>query len=324
MHKFQKMEPMSQEDEHQYMLMPIRRPDLMEMFKRQQENLWTVEEIDFAADHASWLTMNEDEQQYIAVTLAWFANADNAVCKNLLERFMQEIHFPEAKGFFAIQAYIEFVHVQTYNMCILAVIPDTQKQNELLAAVKTNPIVKPKFEMMQKWIDSDASLGQRLVAFAFVEGVFFSSSFASLYWLRKQGKLPGVCFANEKIFWDECLHVIFAAVLYRKYIVHKLKQETVHAMAKDFVRLEHRFVEEACPKMLRGMNPHLMKQYVERVADTILELLGYDTLFKVQNPFEWMAQIGLMGKSNFFEKRVAEYPNSVSSNMDSVVIEFNF
>ena len=292
----------------------------MDLYKLQQHRLWTVEEIDFSGDFVSWQTLNPEEQEFISVTLAWFANADNAVCENLLSRFLQEITIPEARGFFSIQSYIEFVHVQTYNMCIQAVIPDLEKQNNLMAAVKTNKIVQPKFETVFRWINSNASLATRLVAFAFVEGVFFASSFASIYWLRKQHKLPGICMANEFIIEDECLHVRFAALLYKHYIEQKLDTNSVHRMASDFVQLEHEFSAAACPSGLRGINKELMRQYVCRVADTVLELLGYEPLYHVANPFDWMMNVGLMGKSNFFEKRVAEYPNSVDPSEPGILL----
>ena len=305
------MEPICEQNLQQYMLIPTQRSDLMDMFKLQQDHLWTLEEIDFCNDDTSFKTLNKEEQHFIRTTLAWFANADNAVCENLMSRFMQEITIPEARGFYAVQAYIEFVHVQTYNMCIQAVVPDHNEQLEVMTAIKTNSIVKPKFDIVVKWTNSAASLGTRVAAFAFTEGVLFASSFASIYWLRKRGKLPGICTANELIIEDECLHVRFAALLYRKYIQEKLEPQVVYQMAQDFVKLEHNFAEEVCPVSLREINQELLKQYICRVADVVLELLGYDNLYNVSNPFDWMKNVGLMGKSNFFEKRETSYPNSV-------------
>ena len=307
MEPISKVEPISIATMERYCLFPIVHHDIWQLYKTQQEKFWLAEEVSFTEDRKSWQTLNEDEQKFIGITLAFFANSDNVVLENVSTRLMKEICIPEAQAFLSLQSAIEMIHVETYNLCIDNVIQDTKEKMDLFKAVQTNPIVQPKIEWAMKWMKTDQSLAHVLVGFAIVEGIFFASSFASIFWLRKRQKLPGVCFANEKIVEDESLHVRFDALMYRNYIQNKLSTEEIYKIVEEAVELEHQFVEKALPVKLIGMNSELMKQYVCKVADVVLSLLGVSPLYNVENPFEWMVGLGLLGKSNFFEKRVAEY-----------------
>ena len=313
-------EPITVEDESRFCLFPIENEDIWKLYKLHEQKFWTAEEVDFSGDLESWKTLNKQEQDYISVTLAFFANSDNIVLENLATRFMKEIQLPEETAFLSFQSAMETVHVTTYNMCIDVLIQDKQKKEDLFTAITTNPIVQPKLKWTLKWANSEKSLAHRLIAFCAVEGIFFSSSFASMFWLRKRQKLPGVCFANEKIVEDESLHVRNMVMLYKNYIKYKLDEKTVHNIIRDAVEIEHQFTCDALPVKLIGINQDLMKQYVCNVADTILELLGVSKIYNVENPFTWMVGLGLMGKANFFEKKVAEY-NRISKE-DTIRTEY--
>ncbi len=300
-------EPLTLRSTDRYCILPIVHQDIFDLYELQASKFWTVKEVHFGEDYKNWQQLSSDEQKFISVTLAFFANADNLVIENLHSRLRTEIQFPEAQAFFCIQGSIEQIHALCYAESIQTVIRDPVKRLELFRAIDNNPIVQPKLQWTKKWIESTDSLGKRLVAMTFVEGVFFSSSFASLFWARKRRNLPGICFSNEKIVEDEALHVRHGALLYRKYIVNKMPLEELYDMAREAVAIEHEFVESALPVKLIDMNSTEMKQYVCFVTDLVLELLGVPKLFNCENPFEWMIGIGLLGKSNFFEKRVAEY-----------------
>jgi ribonucleotide reductase beta subunit family protein with ferritin-like domain len=301
-------EPLTEISNDRYCLYPIKNTDIFELYTMQSNKIWFVSEIDFTNDYTAWQTLTPEEQEFILLTLAFFANSDNIVIENMHKNFRNEITVSEAQFFFAVQSFIETVHVITYNECIDAVLcKDETKKRLLFKAIETNPIVQPKLEWSKKWIDSNASLGKRLIAFTLVEGVFFSSSFASIFWLRKRRNVPGICFANEKIVEDEALHVLNGAILYRKYIKNKLNTNEIYEMVREAVAIEHKFYEEALPGKLTDMNSADMKLYVCFIADLVLTLLGVPKLYKVQNPFDWMIGIGLVGKANFFEKRVSEY-----------------
>jgi ribonucleotide reductase beta subunit family protein with ferritin-like domain len=299
-------EPLTVVSDDRYCLSPIQHQDVWDLYKLQQRKHWTVEEINFSEDYKCWQLLTIEEQEFISITLAFFANSDNLVIENLHTRFRTEMTWPESQAFFTGQAEIEMIHVETYNKCIDVVIRDPKKKRELFEAIKCNPIVKPKLDWTKKWIESKEDLGTRLVAFALVEGVFFSSSFASMFWLRKQKNVPGICFANEKIVEDEAVHVLHGVLSYTK-IVNRIPLEDIYNMVREAVAIEHEFVENALPVKLIGMNSKEMKQYVCLQADLILELLGVPKLYITENPFEWMIGIGLLGKANFFEKRVGEY-----------------
>jgi len=300
------VEPLTVVSDDRYCLFPIQHQDIYDLYKLQCSKTWFVEEINFTDDYKCWQQLTAEEQNFISITLAFFANSDNLVIENMHTRFRQEMTWPESQAFFTAQAFIEMVHVETYNLCIDVVIRDPIKKKSLFEAIKHNPIVKPKFSWTQKWIESQENLGIRLVAMAFVEGIFFSSSFASLFWLRKRKNVPGICFSNEKIVEDEAIHVLHGALSYSK-IENKMTLKEIYEMVQEAVNIEHEFVENALPVKLIGMNAKEMKQYVCYVADIVLQLLGVPKFYNVSNPFEWMIGIGLLGKANFFEKKVHEY-----------------
>ena len=306
-------EPISIPTLERYCLFPIVYHDIWKLYKEQQEKYWIAEEIDFSEDRKSWLTLNKEEQNFISVVLAFFSNSDGIVLENLSTRFMKEINIPEAQSFLSIQAAIESIHIETYNLCIDAVIQDTKEKIDLFKAIQTNPIVQPKMQWALKWM-KDNSLAHVLVAFCCIEGLFFCSSFASIFWLRKRQKLRGICFSNEKVISDESIHVRFDALMYSKYIKNKLPTEEIYEIVKEAVAIEQKFARDALPVKLIGINAEMMCQYICKVADVVLDLLGVEPLYKVENPFDWMVGLGLLGKANFFEKRVAEYQKSRQEN----------
>ena len=300
------VEPIMVRNDDRYCLFPLEHPKLLDMYKEQLSKFWTVEEIDFSKDRESWDTMPPSEQRVVALTLAFFANSDNIVMENLSASFMRDLCYPEAQMFLYAQGCMETIHVETYNLSIDTVLRNTEEKLALFSAIKTNPVVQPKTAWAKKWTVSRDSLAHRLVAWAAIEGIFFSSSFAILLWLRTQGKLPGICNSNEKIIEDEALHVRFSAFVYTS-LERQLPDAEVYALIEEAVQIEHAFVDSCLYIPLKGMNSTLMKQHVCKQADVVLRLLGLDPVYKVQTPFEWMAAIGLLGKSNFFEKRTAEY-----------------
>lgn len=302
-----RIEPLTVKSNARCCLFPIQHQDIWDLYDLQCNKMWFAKEVPFQEDYKFWQQLSSDEQNFISITMAFFANADNLVLENLHTRLRTEITFPEVQCALAMQAAQETIHVHVYNEAIDTVIKDPIKKRELFAAIDTNPIVFAKTQWTQKWIESNDDLAHRLVAFALVEGVFFSSSFASLFWLRKRKCVPGICYANEKIVEDEAIHVRLAALLYKKYIVNKLPLDELYEMVRDAVAIEHQFDDDALPVRLMEMNNVEMKQYVCFVTDLVIELLGEPKLYNVANPFEWMIGIGLLGKSNFFEKRTSEY-----------------
>jgi len=288
-------------------LQPVQHQDLMDNYEDQVARFWTMHEIDHSTDYKDWCTMNIAEQHYISKSLAFFANSDNAVMENLATRFRTDITWPEAQLALGHQCAMEGIHVVSYNNMISSVIKDPIERQRLFHAVKNDPIIARKIDWIQKWAgDPTVALHICFVAQCFSEGIGFSPSFASMFWLRKNQKCQGICFGNEKIVEDESLHVKLFALLY-KNCVNKMSREALVAMCEEFVAIEHEFVDEALPYNIKGMNKALMKQYVCRVADTVLGELGEAPLYNVANPFSWMEGIGLMGKTNFFEKNVGEY-----------------
>lgn len=312
-------------DDSRYCLYPIRHQTMYDMWQTQIAMFWTPNEINFSEDYAKWKKMSADEQHYFAVVLAFFANADNIVMQNLSERFRSEITVPEARMFFAAQEFIESIHIDTYNRCIAAVIPDHNERLALFEAIKHNPIIIPKTQWMKQWIESDAPLSQRAFAWTLVEGVFFASSFLAMFWARKRSLFPGICFANEKIAEDEGLHVRFSVLLYEE-CQQKLNRSTIESMVRSAVDLEKKFGAEALRVDLLGMNITQMNRYVEFVADTILIMIGERPMYNVKNPFEWMIGLSIVGKSNFFEKRVAEYTRATYNeiHIENTGDEFDF
>jgi len=300
-------EPLLAENPGRFVMFPIQYHAIWEMYKKHEASFWTAEEIDFAQDRKDWGTLNENEQHFIKMVLAFFAASDGIVLENLATRFMQEIQVPEARAFYGFQLMMENIHSETYSLLIDTYITDNKEKANLFNAIETVPCVQVKSEWALKWISSDRSFGERLVAFACVEGIFFSGSFCAIYWLKKRGKMPGLTFSNELISRDEGLHTDFACLLYTNYLTNKLPVEKVTSLVVEAVLIEKSFICDALPVSLIGMNAALMGQYIEFVADRLLNTLGCPKHFKTPNPFDFMDLISLRGKTNFFEKRVGEY-----------------
>jgi ribonucleoside-diphosphate reductase beta chain len=277
------------------------------MYKKHEASFWTAEEIDLSADKKDWETLSQNEQHFVKMVLAFFAASDGIVNENLAQRFMKEVQIPEARCFYGFQIAMENIHSETYSLLIDTYIKDNKEKNNLFNAIETVPSVGKKAHWALKWIESETtSFAQRLVAFACVEGIFFSGSFCAIFWLKKRGKMPGLTFSNELISRDEGLHCDFACLLY-SMLNKKLTSSEIKEIVSDAVAIEKEFVSTALPVELIGMNSKLMAQYIEFVADRLLVALGHEKIWKVQNPFEWMEMISLQGKTNFFEKRVGEY-----------------
>ncbi|GAB4452255.1 MAG: ribonucleotide-diphosphate reductase subunit beta [Bacteroidia bacterium] len=300
-------EKILQENKDRFVLFPIQYHDIWEMYKKAESSFWTAEEIDLMQDLQDWNNkLNDDEKHFIKHVLAFFAASDGIVNENLAVNFLREVQFPEARCFYGFQVMIENIHSETYSLLIDTYIKDSDEKNKLFHAIETVPCVGKKAEWALKWINN-GSFVERLIAFAAVEGIFFSGSFCSIFWLKKRGLMPGLSFSNELISRDEGLHCDFACLLYTKYIQNKLPESTVQQIIKEAVSIEHEFVRDAIPVRLIGMNADLMCQYIEFVADRLLVALGCSKIYNVTNPFDFMEMISLQGKTNFFEKRVSEY-----------------
>merc|ERR1712170_46227 len=280
------------------------------MYKRAEASFWTAEEVDLSSDLKDWNRLNRDEHHFIKHVLAFFAGSDGIVLENLGLRFLKEIQIPEVRAFYGFQMAIENIHSEMYSLLLLTYIKDVRDLSNLLKAIETVPCVEKKANWALKWIDSSDSFSERLIAFACVEGIFFSGSFCAIYWLKKRGLMPGLTFSNELISRDEGLHTDFACLLYRDLIIHKLPFERVLEIVTDAVEIELEFVCDALPVNLIGMNKRLMSEYIRFVADRLLVSLGYDRFYMVNNPFDFMELISLQGKTNFFEKRVGDYQKS--------------
>lgn len=302
-------EPILQENKDRFVLFPIKHRDIWEMYKKAEASFWTAEEIDLSPDLLDWeRKLNHDEKHFIKHVLAFFAASDGIVNENLAVNFMKEVQYPEARCFYGFQIMIENIHSEAYSLLIDTYIRDPIEKNRLFHAVDTVPCVKKKADWALRWI-SQGSFQERLVAFAAVEGIFFSGSFCSIFWLKKRGLMPGLSFANELISRDEGLHCDFACLLYSQ-LVHKMPTETVQQLITNAVDIEREFVRDAIPVKLIGMNADLMCQYIEYVADRLLTSLGVPKVYNVTNPFDFMDLISLAGKTNFFERRVSEYQKS--------------
>lgn len=301
------VEPILEENKNRFVLFPIQHDDIWSFYKRAEASFWTAEEIDLAPDLIDWETkLQDDERHFIKHVLAFFAASDGIVNENLAENFLSEVQYTEAKFFYGFQVTIENIHSETYSLLIDTYIKDTAEKNYLFNAIDTLDCVKKKAEWALRWIEN-GSFAERLVAFAAVEGIFFSGSFCSIFWLKKRGLMPGLAFSNELISRDEGLHCDFACLLYNNHLVNKLSKEEVKAIILDAVEIEKEFVTDALPVKLIGMNSDLMGQYIEFVADRLLVELGNEKVFNVTNPFDFMDMISIQGKTNFFEKRVGEY-----------------
>ncbi|MFK8136803.1 MAG: ribonucleoside-diphosphate reductase small subunit [Bdellovibrionales bacterium] len=299
-------EPILTPNNKRFVLFPIKHDDVWEMYKKAEASFWTAEEIDLNQDLIDWVKLNNDEQHFIKHVLAFFAASDGIVNENLCLNFSNEVQIPEARCFYGFQIAIENIHAETYSLLIDTYIKDSKERDYLFNAMETVPAVTKKAEWALRWIENSSSFAERLVAFAAVEGIFFSGSFCSIFWLKKRGLMPGLTFSNELISRDEGLHTDFACLLYNK-LNNKLSESTIQDIIMDAVKIEKEFVTEALPVNLIGMNAELMAQYIEFVADRLLLTLGCSKVYNAQNPFDWMELISLQGKTNFFEKRVSEY-----------------
>lgn len=301
-----KEEPILKENKDRFVLFPIQKNDIWQFYKKAEASFWTAEEIDLSQDLKDWNNLNDGERHFITHVLAFFAASDGIVNENLAENFLSEVQYTEAKFFYGFQVAIENIHSETYSLLIDTYVKNPSEKSRLFNAVETIPCVKKKADWALRWIDN-GSFAERLIAFAAVEGIFFSGSFCSIFWLKKRGLMPGLTFSNELISRDEGLHCDFACLLYNEHLVNKLSKETVTKIIRDAVEIEKEFVTDAIPVKLIGMNAELMCQYIEFVADRLLAELECDKIYNTTNPFDFMDMISLQGKTNFFEKRVAEY-----------------
>jgi ribonucleotide reductase beta subunit family protein with ferritin-like domain len=299
-------EPILRENPGRFVMFPIQYSDIWTMYKKHEASFWTAEELDLAQDLRDWEKLTDNERHFIKYVLAFFAASDGIVLENLATKFFCEVQIPEARAFYGFQIAMENVHSETYSMLIDTYITDVQEKGMLFNAITHFPSIKKKADWALKWINSTDSFAQRLVAYAAIEGIFFSGSFCAIFWMKKRSLMPGLTFSNELISRDEGLHTDFACLLY-SHIVNKLSQNQIHDLIREAIEIEKEFITEALPVELIGMNSRLMSQYLEFVADRLLVALGCDKLYRVLNPFEWMEMISMQGKTNFFEKRVSEY-----------------
>jgi len=300
-------EPLLLEDQNRFVMFPIQDQSIWNMYKKQVDCFWRAEEVDLSKDYTDWNTLNNDEKHFISMVLAFFAASDGIVLENLGVRFMSEVQLSEARAFYGFQIAMENIHSQMYSLLIETYIHNKDEKMRLFHAIENFPCIKKKADWAIKWINDDrSSFATRLIAFACVEGIFFSGSFCSIYWLKKRGLMPGLTFSNELISRDEALHTEFAILLYTK-LLRKVQKNEVYDIIKEAVEIEKEFIIEALPCRLIGMNSVLMSQYIEFVADRLLVQLGYDKIYSSSNPFNFMELISVESKTNFFEKRVSEY-----------------
>ena len=313
------VEPMLLPTLDRFTVFPIEHENLWTMYKKAQMSNWTAEEIDFSKDMDDWVNLSENEQHFIKYILAFFAGSDGIVFENLNDNFASEVQYTEARSFYAYQEHNEMVHGETYSKLIDKYIKNPTEKKNLFEAIQTIPCIKSKADWAMKWFSKDRSFGERLLAFACVEGIFFSGSFCAIFWLKKRGLLPGLCFSNELISRDEGLHLEFAIELF-KMLKHKPSKNIIEQIVKDAVYIEKQFITDALPCSLIGMNSDKMSEYIEYVADRLLKQSGHDKIWGTKNPFDFMENISLDGKTNFFEKRVGDYGKL---DEDSSSIEFN-
>jgi ribonucleoside-diphosphate reductase subunit M2 len=300
-------EPLLAPDDNRFVMFPIKYQDIWEMYKKQVDCFWRAEEIDLTKDAAHWDSLNQDEKYFISMILAFFAASDGIVLENLASRFMSDVQVSEARAFYGFQIAMENIHSHTYSLLIETYIKEQDEKNKLFNAIENFPCIKKKSDWAQKWIhDNRSSFATRLVAFACVEGIFFSGAFCSIYWLKKRGLMPGLTFSNELISRDEALHCEFAVLLYNK-LQKKVDKARIQEIIKEAVEIETEFICEALPCRLIGMNSELMTQYIQFVADRLCVQLGYKKIYNVTNCFDWMELISLESKTNFFEKRTDAY-----------------
>ena len=301
------VEPLLQEDLSRYVMFPIKDQDIWKMYKKQEDLFWRAEEIDLSKDNKDWDTLNDDEKHFISMILAFFAASDGIVLENLGVRFMGEVQLSEARAFYGLQIAMENIHSITYSTLIDTYIKTKEQKHKLFNALNEYECIKKKGQWAIKWInDKKSNFASRLVAFACIEGIFFSGAFCAIYWMKKRGLMPGLTFSNELISRDEALHTEFAVLLHSK-LEKPLKKQKIHEIIGEAVAIELEFINDALPCRLIGMNQVLMKQYIEFVADRLSVQLGGDKIYESKNPFDWMENISIETKTNFFEDRVSEY-----------------
>jgi len=300
-------EPLLAADDNRFVMFPIKYDDIWQMYKKQVDCFWRAEEIDLSKDMNDWNSLNADEQMFLSMILAFFAASDGIVLENLAERFMSEVQVSEARAFYGFQIAMENIHSETYSLLIETYIKNPDEKSRLFNAINVFPCIKRKSDWAQKWIhDNRSSFATRLVAFACVEGIFFSGAFCSIYWMKKRGLMPGLTFSNELISRDEALHCEFAILLYSK-LVKKMSKAKFYELVKEAVEIETEFICDALPCRLIGMNAQLMTEYIQFVADRLSLQMGYEKIYNAKNPFEFMELISLESKTNFFEKRNDSY-----------------
>ena len=318
------VEPILKENKDRFVIFPIKHHDLWEWYKKCEASFWTAEEIDLHQDLTDWKTkLNDDERYFIKHILAFFAASDGIVNENLAENFVKEVQYSEAKFFYGFQIMMENIHSETYSLLIDTYVKDDAEKDKLFNAIETFPAIKKKADWALKWIESD-SFAERLIAFAGVEGIFFSGAFCSIFWLKKRGLMPGLTFSNELISRDEGVHCDYAVHLHNNHLVNKVPKERITEILTDALEIEKEFITESLPVSLIGMNAKLMTQYLEFVTDRLLVELNCDKVYNSTNPFEFMDMISLQGKTNFFEKRVSEYQKAGVLNNDTRSEEISF
>lgn len=318
------VEPILQENKNRFVIFPIKHHDIWEWYKKMEASFWTAEEIDLHQDLTDWNNkLSDDERYFIKHILAFFAASDGIVNENLAENFVNEVQYAEAKFFYGFQIMMENIHSETYSLLIDTYVKDEAEKAELFNALEVFPAIGKKAAWALKWIESD-SFAERLIAFAAVEGIFFSGAFCSIYWLKKRGLMPGLTFSNELISRDEGVHCDFAVHLHNHHLINKVPKERIKEIIVDALNIEREFVTESLPVSLIGMNAGLMTQYLEFVADRLLVELECERVYGSANPFDFMDMISLQGKTNFFEKRVAEYQKSGVMNTDSDAQKISF
>ncbi|NVJ63288.1 MAG: ribonucleotide-diphosphate reductase subunit beta [Flavobacteriaceae bacterium] len=320
------VEPILAENKNRFVIFPIQHHDIWELYKNQEACFWTAEEIDLHVDISDWSNkLSDDERYFIKHILAFFAASDGIVNENLAENFVSEVQYPEAKFFYGFQLMMENIHSETYSLLIDTYVKDEKEKDTLFKAIENFPAIKRKAEWALNWIESP-SFAERLIAFAAVEGIFFSGAFCSIYWLKKRGLMPGLTFSNELISRDEGMHCDFAVHLHNHHLVNKVPKERIREIIVNALNIEREFITESLPVSLIGMNAKLMTQYLEFVTDRLLVELGCEKEYESTNPFDFMDMISLQGKTNFFEKRVSEYQKAgvkIQDDKDNQKISFD-
>jgi ribonucleotide reductase beta subunit family protein with ferritin-like domain len=316
MSKNNNSETLLSEEEKRYVIFPIKHEPYWNMYKKAMANFWTAEELDLTKDLKDYNNLSNDEKHFLNSILAFFAASDGIVNENLVERFCNEVQILEAKFFYGFQIAIENIHSETYSLLIDTYIKDLVLKDKLLNAIETIPSVNKKAEWALKWISDTSNFNKRVIAFACVEGIFFSGAFCSIFWLKKRGIMPGLCHSNELISRDEGLHTEFAILMHHS-LQNKCSDSDILEIVQEAVSIEKEFITESLPCKLIGMNNDLMKQYIEYIADRLLLMLGLKKIYNAQNPFDWMEAISIQGKTNFFEKRVGEYSNAANPNSNA-------